>query len=60
MNIRASSTNSDSRISDSLQWLRSLGTTVSRKLEMADLRAYNVGRGIGKGAILKSIVPVFA
>ena len=54
MDVYAINNTPDPRISDFLQWLRSLGITVSRKLEIADLRASNAGRGIGIGPSLKA------
>lgn len=57
----ASNESSYARTSDFLKWLNGRpGTTISRKIEVADLRAHNAGRGIGKQASLEILVSVFA
>ena len=44
-----------------LKWLRDRpSTTISRKLEVNDLRAHNAGRGVGKGVISEPFVSVVA
>lgn len=49
------------RTSGFLEWLRDRpGTTISCKIEIIDLRAYNAGRGIGKDTSSVLFVSIFA
>ena len=46
---------------DFVKWLQDRpGTTISRKLEITDLRAYNAGRGVGKDTCKRVCVFIFA
>ena len=46
---------------DFFQWLRERpDTTISRKIEIIDMRHHNAGRGIGKGSSSESVVSMFA
>ena len=49
------------RTSDFLKWLRDRpGTTISRKIEITDMRVHNAGRGIGKHTSSNLHVLIFA